>query len=320
MGKCKFFDKWLEDPEFKDWLRPVEGKDRQTFYSAYTTANECHRPNQLYGYSIEYGRPPGDDGRHTNAAHGGSLVDAINKAGPFVLMFDESLNQSSKKKQLDIHVRYWEDGCVQSRYFGSQFLGHGRADDLLHHIKECVAQLNMMQVLSVSMDGPNSLLRWFVQRELLQDLTPLQLTKIEVSDDKNFVSPRSVDIGLGAESAIKALQSKPGSKVGELSVLTFRRECMQCLVKVVRKLQEKSPLKFPVMKSIGQTFIQGKQLAGGISAATVERGFSVNKEVETCHLLDESLEALRLICDKVSGCGGILKVPLTEELLAYARS
>lgn len=51
--------------------------------------------------------------------------------------------------------------------------------------------------------------------------------------------------------------------------------------------------------------------------ATVERGFSVNKEVEpaTC-----SLEALRLICDKVMSCGGILKVPLTKELLASAAS
>ncbi|XP_063073162.1 uncharacterized protein LOC134463795 [Engraulis encrasicolus] len=83
------------------------------------------------------------------------LVEAINRAGPYVLMFDESLNQSSKKKQLDIHIRFLEDGCVQSRYFGSQFLGHGRADDLLLHIKECIGQLNMRQLLSVGMDGPN---------------------------------------------------------------------------------------------------------------------------------------------------------------------
>ena len=54
--------------------------------------------------------------------------------------------------------------------------------------------------------------------------------------------------------------------------------------------------------------------------ATVERGFSVNKEVETCNLLEESLEAQRLICNKVSDCGGVLKVPLTKELLAYAAS
>lgn len=63
------------------------------------------------------------------------LVEAINNAGPYVIMFDESLNQSSKKKQMDIHIRFLEDGCVRSRYFGSQFLGHGRADDLLQHIK-----------------------------------------------------------------------------------------------------------------------------------------------------------------------------------------
>lgn len=54
--------------------------------------------------------------------------------------------------------------------------------------------------------------------------------------------------------------------------------------------------------------------------ATVERGFSVNKEVETCNLHEESLEALRLICDKVNVCGGVLNVPLSKELLASAGS
>lgn len=54
--------------------------------------------------------------------------------------------------------------------------------------------------------------------------------------------------------------------------------------------------------------------------AIVERGFSVNKDVEMCNLLDKSLEVLRLICDKISGCGGVLKVPLTKELLTSAAS
>ncbi|XP_051806518.1 uncharacterized protein LOC127534690 [Acanthochromis polyacanthus] len=59
------------------------------------------------------------------------------------------------KKQMDIHVRFLEDGCVTSRFFGSEFLGHARAEDLLQHIKECVAKLNMRNLLSVGMDGPN---------------------------------------------------------------------------------------------------------------------------------------------------------------------
>lgn len=63
------------------------------------------------------------------------LVTAVNNAGPFVLMFEESLNESTKTKQLYLHVRYWEGECVQSRYFGSQFMGHSRAEDLLEKIK-----------------------------------------------------------------------------------------------------------------------------------------------------------------------------------------
>ena len=67
------------------------------------------------------------------------VIDTINQEGPFVLMFDESLNHSTKKKQLDVHVRFWDEDCVQSRYLGSQFLGHGKAQDLLHHIKVSVS-------------------------------------------------------------------------------------------------------------------------------------------------------------------------------------
>ncbi|KAK9976616.1 hypothetical protein ABG768_021821, partial [Culter alburnus] len=226
-----------------------------------------------------------------------------------------------------------------------------------------------------------SLLRRFVKQEFLQDATSLRLTKIDVADEVNRVSYKNVDIGLGAESAIKALQSKPGSRGGELLVLTFRKECMQGLVKIVQKVQVKSPLKIPVVRAIGcldprsmhsdaegsltkiktvvQTMLQDKNflslearderfssfqplkerldvfLHSALSKsypelykfsqsllllshgqATVERGFSINKEVETCNILEKSMEALRLICDKISVCGGVLKVPLTKELMA----
>nr|XP_055062823.1 uncharacterized protein LOC129445852 [Misgurnus anguillicaudatus] len=92
------------------------------------------------------------------------LVADVNK-DMFVLMFDESLNETSKNKQLDLHVRYWGQDHVQSRYLGSQFMGHGTAQDLLHHFKECAQQLDMQKLLSVSMDGPNVNWRFL---ELLQ--------------------------------------------------------------------------------------------------------------------------------------------------------
>ena len=66
------------------------------------------------------------------------LISKVNEDA-FVIMFDESMNRSTKNKQLDLHVRHWmtdETGThVQSRFFGSQFLGHSRADDLLEHFK-----------------------------------------------------------------------------------------------------------------------------------------------------------------------------------------
>lgn len=61
-----------------------------------------------------------------------------------------------------------------------------------------------------------SLLRRFVKRELLQDLTPLQLTKVDVADEANWVPVMNADIGLGAESAIKVI----------LIYCLCRNECM----------------------------------------------------------------------------------------------
>jgi len=80
----------------------------------------------------------------------------------YVIMFDESLNRTTKNKQLDIHIRYWvtnEKGTrqVMSRYMGSQFMGHGSATDLITHFKKGLAEsdMNLHKMLSISMDGPN---------------------------------------------------------------------------------------------------------------------------------------------------------------------
>ena len=50
--------------------------------------------------------------------------------------------------------------------------------------------------------------------------------------------------------------------------------------------------------------------------ASVERGFSVNKEVE--NLKDQSVVAQRLICDYAKSVGGVLSVPINKEMLQSA--
>lgn len=44
-------------------------------------------------------------------------------SGCFVILFDESLNKKTQQQQMDIHVPYWKDIEVITRYLGSEFLG-----------------------------------------------------------------------------------------------------------------------------------------------------------------------------------------------------
>ena len=44
-------------------------------------------------------------------------------SGYFVILFDDSLNKKTLQQQMDIHVRYWKDNEVTTRYLGSEFLG-----------------------------------------------------------------------------------------------------------------------------------------------------------------------------------------------------
>nr|XP_055033928.1 uncharacterized protein LOC129422183 [Misgurnus anguillicaudatus] len=232
--------------------------------------------------------------------------------------------------------------------------------------------------------------------ELLKSM--LQLVRLDVTDKQSWVNPKEVNIGLGAESLLKELLKK--KKIGELTVLEFKRDCVKVMSTIIQKVQDKSPLKYPVVRQVAclnpsmmfsdpdwcissmtklvQMFLQAQQLSGGVSAAdviiqqfsdflsvenetlisyqptetrldtflhgvlaqrytelwgfcskllllshgqaTVERGFSVNKEVETCNMQEETMITHRLICAYVNICGGVLSVPISKELLASAAS
>ena len=77
--------------------------------------------------------------------------------GYFTILFDESLNKKCQAKQMDIHVRFWEGEKVVTRYFGSQFLGHATANDMVQHFEESVVNsgLPICNLAQISMDGPS---------------------------------------------------------------------------------------------------------------------------------------------------------------------
>ena len=93
--------------------------------------------------------------------------------GYFTILFDESLNKKSQTKQMDIHVRFWDGDKVVTRYFGSQFLGHATADDMVKHFEESVVNsgLPVCNLTQISMDGPNVNWKCFkdMQKKLSDD-------------------------------------------------------------------------------------------------------------------------------------------------------
>ena len=54
--------------------------------------------------------------------------------------------------------------------------------------------------------------------------------------------------------------------------------------------------------------------------ATVERGFSVNKEVESYNLQADTFTARRIICDHVNAVGGIFNVDAANKQLQVSAS
>lgn len=108
------------------------------------------------------------------------LLNSVKSADGYVLLFDESMSKSTQSKQLDIHVRFWWDGKVTSRYLTSQFVGHSTAEDLLNELSETLTsnEIDKSRILQLSIDGPNvniklhdllEIKKYLVQMKMLQE-------------------------------------------------------------------------------------------------------------------------------------------------------
>ena len=134
-----------------------------------------------------------------------------------------------------------------------------------------------------------SVLRRFLKKEHLK-MTPEQTVKLDVTDKSLWVNHSAVDVGFGAESVLKVLRRK--EKVSSRAIMEYNNECVDGLSKMVKKILEKSPLRYPLvhdmacldpglmykapeecvkkMKSLVHRLINAKQLAGGITAGDEE--------------------------------------------------
>lgn len=63
--------------------------------------------------------------------------------------------------------------------------------------------------------------------------------------NENLVSAKHVKLGIAVKSALRSMEKQP-----DLSILIFRKECKNVIVKFINKMLERSPLKYGLTKAI----------------------------------------------------------------------
>ena len=247
----------------------------------------------------------------------------------------------------------------------------------------------------------------FMKSDKMAGVTSVyQLLKIDVQakEDHNVYS--KIDIGFRAEKELKSVvDPKTKKKVTDKEIMQFKLECRDFLVAIVKKIMDKSPLKFALARNL--SFMDPREMgstakeknlekckavlrqlneANRVSdkdvdeilqqyghyidetvvprcseytnfcvstsrldellfdtmannssmhklwscvkmllllshgQASVERGFSVNKQVELDNLDEDTFVAKRIICDHVASVGGLQNIDASDKQMLLAAS
>jgi len=72
---------------------------------------------------------------------------------------------------MNFHVRICEVAEVRTRYYHSEFMGHATADDMVTVFETVTSDLDLSDLLQLSMDGPNMNWKFYdmVQLRLQKD-------------------------------------------------------------------------------------------------------------------------------------------------------
>ena len=85
------------------------------------------------------------------------LLSELAKSPVYVACFDESLNKISTRGQMDIHVRFWVDNKVITRFLTFEFLGHATAANLVDSFNSALDCTDTSKLLQVGMDPSSSI-------------------------------------------------------------------------------------------------------------------------------------------------------------------
>ncbi|KAL6465721.1 hypothetical protein MHYP_G00258540 [Metynnis hypsauchen] len=105
-----------------------------------------------------------------------------------------------------------------------------------------------------------------------------------------------IDIGLAVEATLDQLSFS--KKISERQRLEIKMDCRKLLIILLEKLLKKAPVHHTL--------------------TSVDRGFSINKELIVENQKERSLVFQRLIVDNIRPVGGITKIEITKALLLLA--
>ncbi|KAL3859738.1 hypothetical protein ACJMK2_009936 [Sinanodonta woodiana] len=97
-----------------------------------------------------------------------SLLEDLIKCEEFFFFFDESMNDVLQTKQIDFHTRY----------LTSNFLGHCTASDMVSAFESVTTNLNLNNLIQLSMDGPN--VNWAFYKKIDSTLATEHVTLLNV--------------------------------------------------------------------------------------------------------------------------------------------
>ena len=110
------------------------------------------------------------------------LYEEINASPYYIISFDERLNKSLQRGQMDILVRYWNvdtnitTNIAQTRYLKSEFMGGAKAEQILKTFEDGITKQKPQEFLQISSAGRNvnlKFLKLFSEKRAFHELPPL---------------------------------------------------------------------------------------------------------------------------------------------------
>lgn len=83
------------------------------------------------------------------------MITKAKKESCYELLFDESLNCEMKKCQLDMHMKFWNDNQVNTRYLTFFFRCYDSAEQMNEKVETVCSDISFQNLIQLTMNGLN---------------------------------------------------------------------------------------------------------------------------------------------------------------------